>query len=110
MHVNLARIVTPTAAYHPATAFENTDSHEVYLDTKGGTRIRTMMNASVEMADEEIRLDYGVDRLWIVRGWVDGHPETWAVMPGRGCGCGSTGQTEPTEQQAALLERVTVAQ
>ena len=100
MHAALARVVTPLLTYHPANAFENTDAHEVYLDAKDGTRLRTMADASVAMADPDARMAFNVNRAWWVQGTVDGEPETWLVLAVGGCGCGSTG-TMPTAGEYA---------
>lgn len=103
MHAALARVITPDTTYQPANVYEVPESNEVLLEEKSGARIRTMTNATVQMASADDRMLFNLSRAWWVNGEVDGNPQTWLVLAVGGCGCGSTGGYPPTDEQLAWL-------
>lgn len=103
MHVFPARVLTPDAVWYPTTAEENAVANELYVDERHGRWRRTMMNATVTLAPQEVRAARNTERMWFVKGTVDGEPTAWVVEYARGCGCGSTSAQAPNADQLLLL-------
>ena len=104
MHCYPARVITPSIVWSPTTARESQTPGEFVIDAKDGQRLATITDASVVPASDEQRALLNTERLWIVSGNREGvEPVTWAVTMARGCGCGGTVESEPTDIDLQVL-------